>query len=187
MFFDYEGIRPICRPGSLVFPNASVIGDVVLEEGAAIWFGAILRGDVNYIRVGRFSNVQDGVVVHTSSVQVGGGPSGAHPTLIGDYVTIGHNAVIHACTIESYCLIGMGSVILDGSVIGEGSVIGAGAVITANTVIPPYSVVVGMPGKVVKTLPPESQKKRKDHAQFYYELASKYSDIARPPKDVCPD
>ncbi|MCL2579757.1 MAG: gamma carbonic anhydrase family protein [Oscillospiraceae bacterium] len=171
---SFVGKTPVIHPTTFVAPDASVIGDVVLDEGSSVWFGATLRGDVNRITVGKFSNIQDGCVVHAERFK--DEKPGVGPTFIGDHVSIGHSAVIHACTIEDCCLIGMGSIILDGAVIGKGSIVGAGAVVTAGTVIPPYSMVLGTPGKVVKTMPESSVEDRIAHAMRYAGYSQQYID-----------
>ena len=142
MIKEFEGKSPELDPKTFIAEGAQVIGAVKMKEFSSLWFNTVVRGDVNHIEIGCYSNVQDNSVVHVSDT---------FPTIIGDYVTIGHNAVIHACTIEDHCLIGMGSILLTGSVIGTGSIIGAGALIRENQVIPPYSLVVGVPGKILKS------------------------------------
>lgn len=144
MIKEFENIKPIIDKKTYIADGAHIIGRVTIREYSSIWFNTVVRGDVNYIEIGRYTNVQDNSVVHVSN---------EYATIIGDYVTIGHNAVIHACKIEDHCLIGMGSVILDGAVIGRGSIIAAGAVVKKNQVIPPFSVAAGVPAKVIKTMP----------------------------------
>jgi carbonic anhydrase/acetyltransferase-like protein (isoleucine patch superfamily) len=141
---EFEGHTPKLHEKSYVADKAAVLGDVTLGEYASIWYNCTVRGDVNKIVIGRYTNIQDNAVVHVAD---------QHPAIIGDYVTVGHSAIVHACTIEDYCLIGMGSVVLDGARVGRGSIIGAGAVVPPGTVVPPYSLVVGIPGKVIKKLP----------------------------------
>lgn len=140
----FEGKTPNLHEKSYVAEGAVVIGDVTLGEYGSIWHNVSIRGDVNKVTIGRYSNIQDNSVVHVAD---------NHPAVIGDYVTVGHSAIVHACTVEDYCLIGMGSVILDGAIVGRGSIIAAGAVVAPKTVIPPFSMVVGVPGKVIKQLP----------------------------------
>ena len=141
----FEGHSPKLHERTYVADGARVIGDVTLGEFSSIWYNCTVRGDVNKITIGRYTNIQDNSVVHVADL---------HETIIGDFVTVGHNAVLHACTVEEHVLIGMGSVVLDGAVIGKGSIVAAGAVVSPHTVIPPYSLVTGIPGKVLKTLPP---------------------------------
>lgn len=140
----FEGISPTLHEKSYVAEGSNVVGDVTLGEYSSIWYNCSLRGDVNKIVIGRYSNVQDNSVVHVSDT---------HPTYIGDFVTIGHGAVVHACTIEDHVLVGMGAVVLDGVDVGRGSIIAAGAIVTSGTKVPPFSLVAGVPGKVIKQLP----------------------------------
>jgi carbonic anhydrase/acetyltransferase-like protein (isoleucine patch superfamily) len=145
-----------------IAPGAAIVGAVELADDVSIWYGAILRGDVNRVRIGARSNLQDGVVVHLGD---------RDPTVVGEDVVVGHRAVLHGCHIESDCLIGIQSTILDGARIGTGSVVGAGALVTAGSEIPPRSLVLGTPGKVVRTLSPSD-------AEFHRELAAKYVRLA---------
>ena len=168
----FVGKTPDIHPESFTAVGANIIGDVAVAQYASIWFGATLRGDINFIRVGKYSNVQDGSVVHVDSPKPELPGQGA--AIIGDYVTIGHGAIIHAATLEDCCLVGMGAIVLDGAVVGRGSIIGAGAVVTPNTVVPPLSLVLGTPGKAVKTLPEESIAERIAHGERYWELTKQY-------------
>lgn len=169
--YPYQGKRPLLPADGFVAPGAVLIGDVTLGEGSSVWYNAVLRGDVCGIRVGKHSNIQDNSTVHTASERMSG-KEGGIPAVIGDYVTVGHGCVIHACTIEDYCLIGMGATVLDGAVVGRGSVIGAGSVVTKGTVIPPFSVAVGIPARVVKTLDEKVIASRLDQAEHYFSLAA---------------
>ena len=146
--------------------SAAVIGDVTLDDEVNIWFGAVLRGDMHYIRVGSRSNIQDNAVVHVTTA--------VSPTTIGNNVTVGHGAIIHGCTIEDNCMIGMGSVVMDDPVVGEGSLIGAGALVPPNMKIPPKSLVVGMPGKIVREVSDEEFQMIIDRPQEYIDLAAQY-------------
>ena len=139
-------------------PGAALVGAVVLESDVSIWYGCVLRADVNHIRIGARSNLQDGTVVHLGDVD---------PTLVGSDVVVGHRAVLHGCTIGDGCLVGIQATLLDGVQVGHGSVIGAGALVTAGTVIPPRSLVLGAPAKVVKTLSDDAE-------AFHVALAAKY-------------
>lgn len=143
MIREFSKKMPSIDKKAYVFEEGCVIGDVQMDEFSSVWFNATVRGDIAPIKIGKYSNVQDNAVLHVADDL---------PCLVGDYVTIGHSAILHACTIEDHCLIGMGATVLDGAVVGKGSIIGAGAVVTKNTVIPPNSLVLGMPAKVVKTL-----------------------------------
>lgn len=144
MKLPFNDHTPTCHQKSFIAEGAKVIGKVEMGEYASVWFNTVVRGDVNFIKIGAYTNVQDNSVVHVAD---------AHPTIIGDFVTIGHKACIHGCTIEDHCLIGMSATVLNGAVIGKGSIIAAGALVKENAVIPPYSLVVGIPGKIAKTLP----------------------------------
>ena len=144
MIRPYQGILPTVPPSCYVDFSAQVFGDVVLVEHASIWMNAVVRGDVNSIRIGANSNVQDCAVLH--------GMRYIYGVTLGEWVTIGHNATVHGCVVEDACLIGMGATILNDCRIGEGSIIAAGAVLPEHTVIPPNSLVAGVPGKVRRTL-----------------------------------
>lgn len=133
-----------------------------MEEESSIWYNTVLRGDINRIHVGPRSNIQDGSVVHLAD---------DYPVIIGELVTIGHKAMIHACTIDNEVLVGMGAIILDGAEIGARSIIGAGAIVTGGTKIPPGSLVLGAPGKVVKTLDLEAQAKIRTWAEKYVQVS----------------
>lgn len=135
--------RPTLGSGVFIAQGAVVIGDVTLGDNASVWYNAVLRGDIERIVVGKGSNIQDNAVVHLADDL---------PCLIGDYVTVGHSAVVHACTIGNETLVGMGSTILDGAVIGEQCIIGAQSLVPPGKQIPPGSVVMGVPGKVIKQL-----------------------------------
>ena len=151
-----------CRPrlgeGVYLAKTAVVVGDVTLGDRSSVWYGAVLRGDINRIRVGHHSNVQDNAVLHLAD---------DHPCLVGNWVTIGHSANVHACTIGDECLVGMGATVLDGAVVGEQCLIGAHALVTPGTVIPPGSMVLGSPAKVVRPLRPEERAGLKHWAQKY--------------------
>lgn len=143
MILDYKGIEPQINESAFVAPNATVIGDVTIEEYASVWFGSVLRGDIAPIRIGRHSNIQDLSVLHESPDM---------PLIIGDHVTVGHKVTLHSCTIGDNALIGMDSTILDGAEIGEGAFIGAGSLVTPGTKIPPGTLAFGRPAKVVRDL-----------------------------------
>ena len=138
--------------------TAVVLGDVTLGESSSVWYGAVLRGDINKIVVGHHTNIQDNAVLHNAD---------NFPCIVGNWVTVGHSAVVHACTVGDECLIGMGAVILDGAEIGEQCIIGARALVTQGTNIPPGSMVMGSPAKVVRPLTPEERKGLKWWAEKY--------------------
>lgn len=162
IFRRYLDAIPRVDASVFIAEGASVIGDVSLGAEVSVWYSTVLRGDVNRIEVRRRSNLQDGVVVHLGD---------RDPVLIDEDVVVGHRAVIHGCTIGAGCLVGIQSTILDGVSIGEGSVIGSGALVTAGTVIPKRSLVLGVPGKVVKQLTAEDE-------GFHRKLAGKYVRLA---------
>ncbi|MCA9623729.1 MAG: gamma carbonic anhydrase family protein [Myxococcales bacterium] len=162
IFSRYLAAIPQVDPSCYLAPGAAIVGDVRLGPQASVWFGCVLRGDVNRIEVGARSNLQDGTVVHLGDDD---------PTLIGEDVVIGHRAVVHGCTIGDGTLVGISATILDGATIGHGSIIGAGAVVTAASEIPPHSLVLGVPAKVVKTLDPSAE-------DFHRALAGKYTRLA---------
>ena len=165
MFIGYRGIAPKCHGSVFVAEGAMVIGDVEIGEDSSVWFHTVIRGDIHSIRIGKRTNVQDHCTLHVT---------GKDPLAVGDEITIGHRAVVHGCTVEDFCLIGIGAVVLDGAVIGRGSVIGAGAVVPPGTVVPPHSLVLGVPGKVVKDLGPGSADGNRVTAGNYVELARAY-------------
>lgn len=144
MIQPYQGKYPVLDQTSFIAPTAAVIGDVTIGPLSSVWYHATVRGDVNWIRIGQGSNVQDNVVIHVTS--------NTAPTVIGDRVTIGHSAVIHGCTINDRVLVGIGAIVLDQCLIESDCIIGAGALVTRRTVIPAGSLVLGRPGKVVRTL-----------------------------------
>lgn len=162
----FRGIAPSIHPSAFVAASADVIGRVTLHEESSVWYHATLRGDLNEIVIGPRSNVQDNVVIHLAD------DFGCH---IGELVTVGHSAILHACTVKDEVLIGMGAIILDGAVIGERSIIGAGALVTGGTVIPPGSLVLGSPAKVVRTLPPDEQAKIRGWAEKYVRGSREYA------------
>jgi carbonic anhydrase/acetyltransferase-like protein (isoleucine patch superfamily) len=146
--------------------NATVIGDITIGNKVGIWFGAVIRADRDRITIGDRSNIQDNCVVHTSK---------GFPVTIGNDVSVGHGAILHGCTIQDQVLIGMGAVVLNGAKVGDGSIIGAGAVITEGKEIPPKSVVVGVPGRIVKQTDADQQQHILNNALSYVELAREYS------------
>ena len=135
---------PRVHPTAYIDDSAQVIGDVEIGEDSSVWMAVVIRGDVNRIRIGRRSNVQDGTIVHVMK--------DTHPTIVGDNVTIGHAAVVHGCTIEDQCLIGMGAILLNGAVVGGGSIVAAGSLVVEGMQIPPRSLVMGSPAKIRRPL-----------------------------------
>lgn len=156
---------PCIAASAFVAESADVIGDVEVGENASIWFQAVLRGDIQPIRVGANSNIQDGSIVHGMV---------SMPVLVGEWVTVGHRAVLHGCTIESHCLIGMGAVILNNVRVGEGSIVAAGAVVAENTVIPPRSLFVGVPARFRRQLADSDRGFIDLHATHYLHYRENY-------------
>ncbi len=141
----YKGITPTIAADAYIDESAQVIGDVHIGDESSVWMNAVVRGDDNVIRIGRRTNIQDGTIVHVMRE-----PS--HPTVLGDDITVGHGAVVHGCTIEDACLIGMGAILLNGSHVGSGSIVAAGTLVPEGCVIPPRSLVMGSPGKVKRAI-----------------------------------
>jgi carbonic anhydrase/acetyltransferase-like protein (isoleucine patch superfamily) len=145
--------------------NATVIGDITVGNHVGIWFGAVIRADKDRIVIGDRSNIQDNCVVHTSK---------GFPVTIGNDVSVGHGAILHGCTIDNRVLVGMGAIILNGAKIGNGSILGAGTVVTEGKDVPPDSVVIGVPGKVVRQTDPDQRQHILNNAASYVELAREY-------------
>jgi carbonic anhydrase/acetyltransferase-like protein (isoleucine patch superfamily) len=135
--------QPSLGRGVYIASGAVVVGDVTLGEASRVWHNAVLRGDINRIEIGHHTTIQDNAVIHLAD---------DFPCLIGHWVTVGHSAIVHACTVEDECLIGMGATVLDGAVIGSQSIVGANALVPQGMIVPPGSMVLGTPGKVVRTL-----------------------------------
>ena len=159
MLRSFRSILPTVDPSAFIDSSAQVIGDVWVGAESSVWMNVVIRGDVNSIRIGARTNVQDGTVVHVMR--------NTHPTVIGDDVTIGHGAVVHGCTIEDRCLIGIGAIVLNGCRIGSGSIVAAGALLPEGMVVPPGSMVMGMPAKVRRQLTPEEDASLQWYADNY--------------------
>ena len=155
-------VQPQIAPSAYVSAQAVIIGDVRLAAHSSVWPTSVLRGDINFIEIGEGSNIQDGTIIHLADDL---------PVRVGKLVTVGHRAILHACTVEDNCLIGMGATILDGAVIGTGSIVGAHALVTKGMVVPPGSLVMGMPAKVVRPLRPEEIADIRVWADHYIALA----------------
>ncbi|WP_420342781.1 gamma carbonic anhydrase family protein [Paenirhodobacter sp.] len=166
MIYELDGIAPVLGQGAWVAPDANLIGKVVLEDAASVWFGATLRGDNEEIRVGRGSNIQENVICHTDM---------GYPLVIGPDCTIGHKAMLHGCIIGAGTLIGMGATVLNGARIGAGCLIGAGALITEGKEIPDGSLVMGAPGKVVRVLDAEARERLLKSAAHYRANAARFA------------
>ncbi len=147
---------PQIHPTAFIAENATIIGDVVIGRGSSIWYNVVLRGDVNFIRIGENTNIQDNTTIHATYQK--------YPTIIGNNVTIGHNAVVHACTIEDNVLVGMGAIIMDNAIVRTGSIIAAGAVITPGTEVEPFSLYAGVPARKIKSL--DRQKALEEISQY---------------------
>lgn len=158
--------RPRVHPTAFIAPGAVVLGDVRIHEDASIWFNCVLRGDVNYIQVGKRSNIQDLSLMH--------GVINRYPVIIGDDVTMGHCAVAHGCVIEDNCLIGMGAKVLSGAVVGANSIVAAGAVVREGQIVPPNSLVAGVPAKVKKTLSDDEIAMIRDYRDNYLSYKDSY-------------
>lgn len=165
MMIPLNGTFPQTSDSAFVAPNCTLIGDVSVGPWSSVWYGAVARADMAAIIIGARSNVQDNCVLHTDNDR---------PCIIGDDVTIGHSAIIHGCTIENKCLIGMGAIILNGAVIGEGSLVGAGALVTQGTKIPPNSLVIGSPARVKRQLTPQEAESIGYSAREYVSLAAQH-------------
>jgi gamma-carbonic anhydrase len=162
----YRGRLPKFPPSAYIDPDAILIGDITIGEHSSVWPGVVIRGDVNYLRIGSRTNIQDGSVCHVMR--------DTHPLILGDNVTVGHGAVLHGCTIESRCLIGMGSIILNGAKIGSGSIVAAGTLVPEGTEVPPGSLFMGHPGKFRRALTADDQRSIDDYAQRYVEYKETY-------------
>lgn len=165
MIKDLKGIKPQIHKDTFIAETAAVMGDVNIGEGSSIWFSAVVRGDIENITIGKYSNIQDNASVHTET---------DIPTKIGDYVVIGHNSIIHGCTIGDNTLVGMGATVLNNAIVGKNCIIGAGSVITEGKVIPDNSMVIGLPGKVVRMVTEEEAESIKTNAIRYYNLWQKH-------------
>jgi len=168
MILEYKGHKPKIGKNVFIAPTATVIGNVEIKDGASIWYGTVLRGDMAPITVGKSTNIQDNCTVHTDFDR---------PAIIGDYVTVGHNAVVHGCIIENYCLIGINAVILSHASIKTGSVVAAGSVVKHGQVVGPYRLVAGIPASIKKELSEAEVEKRKKTAEHYMQFALEHRAI----------
>ncbi len=165
MILTLAGRTPRIPESAFVAESADVIGEVEIGENASIWFQTVLRGDIEPIRIGANSNIQDGVIVHTML---------GSPAVVGDWVTVGHRAVIHGCLIESHCLIGMGAILLNNVRVGEGSIVAAGSLVVENTVIPPRSLYMGAPARFRRQLAEADRSFIDAHATHYLQYKESY-------------
>lgn len=166
MLRSFNGIQPRIHGSAFVADDAIVIGDVEVGEEASVWFGSIVRGDVNYIRIGERTNIQDACVIHVSSKD--------HPTILEHEITVGHRVTLHGCYIETGCLIGIGSIVLDGARIGRNSLVAAGSLVTPGTNIPPESLVMGAPARVKRQLTSDELESLRRSWLNYVELSRRY-------------
>jgi carbonic anhydrase/acetyltransferase-like protein (isoleucine patch superfamily) len=166
MKIDFKEISPKIHPTAFVTVDAIVIGDVEIGAESSVWFGSIVRGDVNFIRIGERINIQDGCVIHVSSK--------THPTVLEDEITVGHRVTLHGCHVESGCLIGIGAILMDGVRVGRNSLVGAGSLLTPGTQIPPRSLVLGSPAKVKRELTDEELDYLDKSWRNYTELMKHY-------------
>ncbi len=166
LILPYKDKSPIIHPSVFLAENVVIIGDVVLGEDSSVWYGTVIRGDVNYIRIGKGTNIQDNSVVHVTH--------DTHPTIIGDYVTVGHRVVLHGCKIGNHVLIGMGAVVMDGVEIEDYVLVGAGALLTPNKKFPSGVLVAGFPAKVVRDLKEEEIKLIEESAKNYIAYKNNY-------------
>lgn len=163
MLFSYKGKTPRIGKDVFLAPAAILVGDVEIGDFSSVWFSAVIRGDIHYVKIGRYTNVQDNVVIHVTKDKF--------PVEIGDYVTIGHGAIIHGCKIGNNVLIGMGSIILDGAEVGDNCIIAAGSVVKEGSKIPSNSLIAGVPAEVKRKLKKSEIEGLKKHAKNYAEYA----------------
>ena len=166
MIRPFNGIEPRIHESAYVTDDAIIVGDVAIGEDSSVWFGSVLRGDVNYIRIGARTNIQDQTIIHVSSKGL--------PTIVEDEVTVGHRVTLHACHVERGCLIGIGAILMDGVRVGAQSLVGAGSLLTPGTHIPPRSLVIGSPARVKRELTEDELASLERSWRNYVELASKY-------------
>lgn len=172
MIKAYQNIFPTIHDSVFIEESAQVIGDVTIDRDSSVWFQAVVRGDVHFIRIGARSNIQDGAVLHVTR--------NMYPLIIEDHVSIGHNAVVHGCTIRSNCLIGMGAIVLDNADVGENCIIGAGAVVKEGMKIPPNSLVAGVPGVIKRQVTAEEIRRLRERAEHYVEYKNAYRNSVSP-------
>ena len=173
MLIKFKSIEPKIGNSVLICEGAKVIGEVELGDDVSIWYNCVIRGDVNFIKIGRNTNVQDLTMVHVWHREPGE-PNSGFPTIIGENVTIGHSCIIHACQINDNCLIGMGCIIMDGAEIGSNSIVGAGSVVTKNKKFPPGSLILGNPAKFIRELKPAEIEEISNSAIRYVEFKNDF-------------
>lgn len=166
MIRPFNGIEPRIHESVYITDDATIVGDVEIGEDSSVWFGSVLRGDVNYIRIGARTNIQDQTIIHVSSKGIS--------TIVEDEVTVGHRVTLHACHVERGCLIGIGAILMDGVRIGANSLVGAGSLLTPGIQIPPRSLVIGSPGRVKRELTDDELTSLEKSWRNYVELKDKY-------------
>ncbi len=171
MIYSFNNKCPTIHKNTFIAPSADIIGDVTIDKGSSIWFNCSVRGDGNYIKIGKYTNIQDNTVVHIAT--------NTSPTIIGDYITIGHNAIIHACTLKNYSFIGMGSIILDGSIIEPYGFVAAGAVVPPNFIVPEKTLVAGVPAKIIRKITINETQMIEQRAKEYFENSQQYLNSLR--------
>ena len=173
MILKFKKWFPKIKRSAWIAPSADVIGNVKIGKDSSVWFGTVIRGDVHKIRIGERTSIQDLSMVHVTHYKKDDMSDG-NPTIIGDDVTVGHKVMLHGCTIEDCCLIGMNATILDGAVIGKGSIVGANSLVTSNKKFPPHSLIMGSPAKVIRRLSKEEVEGLKQHAARYVKFKAEY-------------
>lgn len=168
------GAKPQLPSSGFVAPSASVVGDVAIGEHSSVWYGAVVRGDVNSVKIGDYTNLQDGAVIHVAKHNVAGKP---RATLVGNHVTVGHGAILHACTLEDACFVGMGATVMDGAVVQKGSMVAAGALITPGTTVPTGQIWAGAPAKFLRAMTAEE-------SAFSASSLSRFAAFSSPPPPV---
>ena len=165
MILKFKEFYPKIDPSAWIAPSADLIGNIEIGEDSSVWFGCVIRSDINEVKIGKNTNIQDLSCIHTDTNS---------KTIIGNNVTVGHKVMLHGCIIEDNCLIGMSATILDNAVIGEGSIVGANSLVTAGKIFPPRSMIMGSPAKIVKQLSQEDVDKLIAHAGRYVEYKNEY-------------
>ena len=173
VLLDYKGINPKIRERVFLAHGSIVIGDTEIDEDSSIWFNVVIRGDVHYIKIGKRTSIQDGSIVHVTHYKKDDKSDGS-PTIIGDDVTVGHKVMLHGCTIEDACLIGMSATILDDAVIGKESIVGAGSLVTKGKKFPPRSLIMGSPAKLIRELSDEEVAELYASAKRYVGFKNNY-------------
>jgi carbonic anhydrase/acetyltransferase-like protein (isoleucine patch superfamily) len=174
MLLEYKGKLPKLGERVYIAEGAILVGDVVIGDHSSVWFNSVVRGDVNYIRIGSHTNIQDGSILHVMRDQ--------YPLILHDHVTIGHGVMLHGCEIESHCLIGMRATILNNAKVGAHSIVGAGALITEGTVIPPRSLVMGLPAKVKRPLTDAEVEHIDEYSRRYFQYKETYLGMSTKPQ-----